>query len=280
MSATRTRTEPTSPCAIWQGDSVHRGIWINPDNPAADVVSAIEELDRSGVDQVWIGDEGVARDPFVLLGVAASRTERIELGLGVTNPILRHPGVVASAASTIAEMSGERFILGWGTGGEESLAPFSLRCVAPVATLERAIETSRAVLTGRSIGGYARPHHSVPPRSVRQYIGARGPRLNGLASRVADGVFLSGIPIDDLPSTVDIARGTSTIEVALYQTVRTTGSEAPGIMVGTAAAIADRIGELCEQIRPTSVGVACIDDLPLLRSLELSMDILQRIPHL
>ncbi len=253
------------------------GLWINPDNSAKDILACIDDLDRSGIGQIWLGDEGVARDPFVLLGAAANRTEHIELALGVTNPILRHPGVVAAAASTLAELNSGRFILGWGTGGSESLGPFSLKCPAPLDTISRAIRTSRAVLEGRRTQDYDPPAHAVPSSQVRQYIGARGPRLNELASQIADGVFLSGIPSEDLESVIAKARSHRTIDVALYQTVCSSGSERPGVMVGSTETIAQRLSEMIVRHSPTSIGIACIDDVALTSQVDFALDILDRL---
>jgi len=42
--------------------------------------------------------ENLAGDARIALGVAASATDRIELGTSVTNPVTRHPAVAAAAA--------------------------------------------------------------------------------------------------------------------------------------------------------------------------------------
>lgn len=250
------------------------GVWIHPNDSAADLLGCIENLDRSGVDQVWLGDEGVSRDPFAILASAAVRTQRIELGVGVTNPVLRHPAIVASAASTIAELSSDRFILGWGSGGSESLEPFGLRAIDPVGAVARAVELSRSVLEGDTTPDYSPPPHASPRRHVRQYIGARGPRLISLASSIADGVLLSGIHEESLHDIVARARSVRPIEIALYQTVRSSGSEQPGVLVGTAELIAARLHTMCSRYDPTSIGVACIDETPLQRRIDFSVDIL------
>ena len=69
------------------------GVWFFPDAPSASIVETIVAAEQLGLDEVWLGDEGPARDPFALLAAAAHVTRRIRLGIGVTNPYLRHPTV-------------------------------------------------------------------------------------------------------------------------------------------------------------------------------------------
>ena len=56
--------------------------------------------EEAGIDELWLGDEGPSRDPFSVLAAAAQRTDRITLGVSVTNPFLRHPAVTAATAMT------------------------------------------------------------------------------------------------------------------------------------------------------------------------------------
>ena len=68
---------------------------------ALKVVEAVREAEAAGFDRAWIGDtQGIHRDPYVTLTLCAERTERIQLGIAVTNPVTRHPTVTARAVST------------------------------------------------------------------------------------------------------------------------------------------------------------------------------------
>ncbi len=65
----------------------------------------------------WTSRQG--QSPFVwsVIGGIAQATERLELGTGVTCPLIRmHPAIVAQAAATAAAMLPGRFFLGLGTG--------------------------------------------------------------------------------------------------------------------------------------------------------------------
>ena len=111
------------------------GIWFFPDQPAPVLVDAIVHAERAGLDEVWLGDEGPAREPFAVLAAAGAATARVRLAVGITNPYVRHPGAAVAAAATIAELTGGRFVLGVGAGGGMSLGPFELTADRPVAAV-------------------------------------------------------------------------------------------------------------------------------------------------
>jgi 5,10-methylenetetrahydromethanopterin reductase len=239
------------------------GVWLYPVAPADVLLDAIVRLDRAGVDEVWIADEGVARDPLAVFAAASRTTGSIRFGVGITSPLLRHPGAVAATAMTVDELSGGRLILGWGVGGHESLGPFGLSTDRPVGVVRDALRIARAVMTGSTVDGYTPPTHASPARVVPQFVGARGEQLNRLASREADGVFLSGFPIDDLGRVVGLARSHRPVAVALYQSVRFSTPEDPWSLAGTPKELAVRLARLADDHRPDSLGVALVDGTDL-----------------
>jgi 5,10-methylenetetrahydromethanopterin reductase len=196
--------------------AVRRGVWFFPDVAGPEIVETIVRAEELGLDEVWLGDEGPARDPFVLLSAAAARTSRIKLGVGVTNPYLRHPAVTAATALTIHELSGGRMILGLGPGGNIALGPAHVQRTKPLAETRKALKIIRAVCRGESTDGYTPPRHGLKAPDLPIYIGARGERFNRLASEMADGVFLGGIPRSRLLPTVEWAHSVRPIEVGVF----------------------------------------------------------------
>ncbi len=165
---------------------------------------------------MWLGDEGPgSRDPFAVLAGAALRTSKITLGVAVTNPYLRHPAVTAAVAMTIQELSGGRAVLGLGAGGDLSLGPAHIARDQPLLRLSEAIEIIRSVASAQRGDGYSPPPHAFSS-PVPLFIGARGERLNRLASSQADGAFLGGIPLSMLEPTLAWVRSVRAIDVALY----------------------------------------------------------------
>lgn len=241
------------------------GIWLYPDAPVADLVDAVVAADQAGIDEIWIADEGVARDPMVVLSAAASRTRRIRLGVGITSPVLRHPGALAPTIATLDELSGGRAMLGLGVGGTESLDPFGLTYERPIALMRRAVETARSVIERRPGEHYQPPRHAAPARQVPIYLGARGEQMNRLASKVADGVFLSGFALDGLAEPVGWARSTHPVAVALYASVRFR-SDAPAdptALIGAPDLVTAGLAELVGRHQPHTIGLALVDGDPV-----------------
>ena len=259
---------------MWNGRRVRTAVWIYPNVAASDIVAAICSLDAAGIDEVWVADEGVAREPFALLAAAATVTRRIRLGVGITSPLLRHPGAVASTAMTIDELSSGRMMLGWGVGGHESLGPFSLATDKPVAVVRDAIEIATDVMAGRTSDRYITPEHAAPPRMVAQYVGARGPQLNRLASRIADGVFLSGFTADSAEGAVREARSIRPIRVNLCVSARFGGVSDEWSIAGDVASITRQLTETVDRHRPETIGVALVDRDPLPLMIERAIEAL------
>ena len=147
-----------------------------------------EEL---GFDLVGVGDVPMHyRDVNVCLAVVAEATSRIRLGPMVTNPVSRHPGVVASAAASLDALSGGRLVLGLGAGGGPL---FSMGLSAPKRPeLRRATATIRSLLAGEPSEWEGRPLTFGPRRPVPVYLAAYGPITARIAGEVADGVLFAG----------------------------------------------------------------------------------------
>jgi 5,10-methylenetetrahydromethanopterin reductase len=237
------------------------GVWIYPEATVGELVDAVVTADRAGLDEVWIADEGVMRDPVVVFAAAAERTERVRMGIGITTPALRHPGAIASTAASLDELTGGRVMLGFGVGGGQSLDPFGLTVDRPVGLIRDALRTARAVLDRRDDVGYSVTPHAAPSRAVPLYVASRGEQVNRLASRSADGVFLSGFAPGRLDEVIGWARSEGSPRVALYQSARfvTSGDGDPTSVCGSPVEIAGFLRELVERHRPDSIGVALVD---------------------
>jgi alkanesulfonate monooxygenase SsuD/methylene tetrahydromethanopterin reductase-like flavin-dependent oxidoreductase (luciferase family) len=74
-----------------------------PAGPIKASIELIELGERLGYRGVWIPDQGFHRDPFVVAGQAASRTSRIQIGLGITSRFTRLPVQIARAAATVEQ---------------------------------------------------------------------------------------------------------------------------------------------------------------------------------
>src|SRR5262245_15558984 len=85
--------------------------------PMPELMTLIQDAEAGGFGGVGILDsQMLCRDTFVVLGQAATRTSRIGLFPAVTNPVTRHPSVLASAIQTVEELAPGRvrFVIGSG----------------------------------------------------------------------------------------------------------------------------------------------------------------------
>ena len=131
------------------------------------------------------------RDVYVHLAMAASQTSRIALFPCVTNPLTRHPMVLASLANSLEELAPGRMRLIVGAGDQS--ARHIGRPAATVAELRAAVVSMRALLAGQAvvIGASAEERlANIAPRPVPIHINASSPRMIRLAGEVADGVLL------------------------------------------------------------------------------------------
>jgi 5,10-methylenetetrahydromethanopterin reductase len=162
---------------------------IVPREPARDVVELCVEAEQLGFGGLWVADsQSIFRDAFVLLGVAAARTSHVLLTTGVTNPVTRHPAVLAGAFATLAELAPGRVVLTLGRG-ESAVRTLGLR-PATTDRMEKTVPALRALLAGETAvwdGREIRMTWSGPPVPI--FVAASGPRTLRLAGRIADGVL-------------------------------------------------------------------------------------------
>jgi 5,10-methylenetetrahydromethanopterin reductase len=159
--------------------------------PAAGVAGEATRAERLGYDRIGIWDSpALFREPWVTLTATALSTSTVRLGTWVTNPITRHPAVVAAAASTLDELAPGRIYMGIGSGGTGAWN-LGLRSAA-LADFERYVVALRALMqTGEAeYQGAAITMPWAAPRRVPIIVAAHGPRSLRLAGRIGDGVIV------------------------------------------------------------------------------------------
>jgi alkanesulfonate monooxygenase SsuD/methylene tetrahydromethanopterin reductase-like flavin-dependent oxidoreductase (luciferase family) len=143
-----------------------------------------ETADRTALSFVTVGDNpGNMLEQFVALTVAAGVTSRVGLGTAITNPTARHPLVVASAASAIAQLAPGRVFLCLGTG----------RSSMHVATLgglrEYVVALKELWGKGETVFRGERVTLAWPAEPVPVLIAAAQPKALRLAGELGDGVI-------------------------------------------------------------------------------------------
>jgi 5,10-methylenetetrahydromethanopterin reductase len=167
-------------------------IGISPRESLADWARFTGELDKRGVEELWLIDSQLAmKDAYIGLALAATHTESMRLGAGVSNLVTRHPTVTANGIAAIAELSGGRALLGLGAGDS---AVYGLGAKpSKVAAVEEGLEFFNAILDGREGTWQGRGYRlaqEVPPTPV--YLAVSQPRMCRVAGRLADGAIVMG----------------------------------------------------------------------------------------
>lgn len=139
-----------------------------------------------------------------LLGYLAAKFPGMRLGVGVTEPIRRHPAILAQAALTLAHLSQRPPILGIGSGEPLSTVPYGLDFTRTVSRLEEALQIIRRCFDSHGPFDFAGEHYHlkgavvdlpVPEgRKPEIWIGARGPRMLRLTGQYGDGWYPALIP--------------------------------------------------------------------------------------
>jgi phthiodiolone/phenolphthiodiolone dimycocerosates ketoreductase len=138
-------------------------------------------------------------DYQVLLGHLASVAGNMRLGVGVTEPLRRHPVLIAQAIKTLSHMTKRAPILGIGAGERENTEPYGIPMESPVGKLEEALQIIRICYTSRGPFDFEGEHFQlknavmdlVPAdgKTPPIWIAAHGPRMLRLTGQYGDGWY-------------------------------------------------------------------------------------------
>lgn len=151
-------------------------------------------------------------DPVAAMAAVAVHTERIRLGTSVTEPIRRHPAVLAQEWLTLDHLSKGRAILGIGAGEAENVTPYGMDYSRPVARFEEALTIIRFLWESEGpvdfdgdrwtlrdavlgLGPYERRYPPI-------WTGARGPRMLDITGRLADGWLPWWMPLHEFTDSL------------------------------------------------------------------------------
>jgi alkanesulfonate monooxygenase SsuD/methylene tetrahydromethanopterin reductase-like flavin-dependent oxidoreductase (luciferase family) len=172
------------------------------------VLHVADRAQELGYDAFFLA-EGWGHDAGVLLAEVAGRTDRITLGTGIVNVWGRTPASIAMLAASLAELSGDRFVLGLGAGSPplaEGLHDVAF--AAPVERLGAVTRQVRRLLAGQrlepTVERATRPLKLavVPRTAIPLYLAALGPHAVQLAGELADGWCPFLLPLSGLDAGI------------------------------------------------------------------------------
>ncbi|MGD0646006.1 MAG: LLM class flavin-dependent oxidoreductase [Candidatus Bathyarchaeia archaeon] len=129
------------------------GFWINSPLKEGGPFDAIQQgvlAERNGFDSVWLGDHfmmwaGEFCETFTALTAIGMKTKRVILSSAVTDPLRRHPAVIAQIVASIDRLTHGRASLGIGSGEALNLIPFGIKWEKPFTTLIEAVQVIKAL---------------------------------------------------------------------------------------------------------------------------------------
>jgi len=164
-------------------------------------------------------------DYQTLLGYLAAHAGRLRLGVTVTEPVRRHPVLLAQAMLTLAHLSKKAPILGIGSGEAENIVPYGLPFDQPVGRLEEALQILRLCFDSQGPIHFEGQHFQLDHafmdlrapkrRTPRVWVAAHGPRMLRLTGQYGDGWYPTAIATPE-----EYAAGLTTIRAAALTTGR------------------------------------------------------------
>ena len=175
------------------------GIAISGGPNPAEIVDLVVLAESLGYESAWVA-EGHGGDQFAILAACAMRTSRILLGTAISSVFVRSAPTIAMAASSVADLSGGRFILGLGSSHKAQVGPeHGVAYTKPLTRTRETVAIVRALIRdghvrfeGETIRienfdlWYAPRHPDVP-----LYLSAVFQKGIALCGEVADGVILT-----------------------------------------------------------------------------------------
>lgn len=158
-------------------------------------------------------------DPLVMMGLVGAATERLRVGVVVTDVIRRPAPVLAQTMLTLDHATKGRSILGLGSGERLNVSPYGLPFDRPVTRLSEGIDVIRLLWEAdgpvdyegryhhldRAVLGMS-PYGDAPPEI---WTAAHGPRMLSLTGAKADGWLPTKVPLDTYRSQLERIRKAS-----------------------------------------------------------------------
>ncbi len=149
----------------------------------------------------WAASPGASPHQYydyqALMGYLARRN--IHIGVGVTEPIRRHPVLLAQFALTMSHLARRAPILGIGSGERENVEPYGLSFDRPVSRLEEALQVIRLCFDADGPIDFKGEFFSLdravmdlrpkPDNMPQVWIAAHGPRMLRLTGEYGDGWY-------------------------------------------------------------------------------------------
>lgn len=169
--------------------------------PAADCRDRAQAAEAYPFASLWLAENPFARGALPAAAACAAATRRLRIGVGVVNPLTRHPVQLAMEWAALDELAGGRTVFGIGAGIAAAMRQLGVVADRPLAAVGEAIAIIRRLLQGETVSHRGRvflldrvrldfrPKQPPPPI----FMAAVGDRALDLCGRIADGLVVSNM---------------------------------------------------------------------------------------
>ena len=161
------------------------GVWTWLDGMKAPLAAEFaQHLEALGYSALWL-PEAVGRDPFATIGWLGAQTRRLVFATGIANLYARDPMAMTAQRKTLAELTGDRFVLGIGVSHSHLVSGVrGHEYKSPIATMRSYLEAMKKALY----------RGAEAEREAPIVLAALRPRMLELAAELADGAHPYFVP--------------------------------------------------------------------------------------
>jgi alkanesulfonate monooxygenase SsuD/methylene tetrahydromethanopterin reductase-like flavin-dependent oxidoreductase (luciferase family) len=176
--------------------------------PPEDLRAAARAGEDLGFGQLWMAEDCFFAGAISGAAIVLSATERIPVGLGIVNAMVRHPALLAMELATLGRTSPGRLVPAIGLGLPDWLRQMGLYPRSPLGAMRDCVTSVRRLLAGEELNSDGGSFHFDRvrlsfPSPMPLHMGIMGPRMLELSGEIADGTVLSVLAS---PSYVEWAR--------------------------------------------------------------------------
>lgn len=166
-----------------------------------------------GYENIWLAETN-GPDSFSLAGALAAATSRSAIGTAIVPVYNRTPAVLAMSAASLAQLSGDRFILGLGSSSHAIIEGWNgIAFERPLGHVRDAVAIVRQALAGEKTHHDGENLHSqgfrlagLPARPVPIYLAGLRAKMLALAGEIGDGLIINLFPVTALPQILEAYR--------------------------------------------------------------------------
>jgi len=182
--------------------------------PVPQLVAYAQEAESLGYPEAWLAEVS-GPDAFTLAAALAVQT-KLRIGTAVVPVYNRTPMVLAMTTASLSQLSGGRFVLGFGTSSTNIVEKWNgIAFEKPLARMRETLVVLRDLLNGEKVtyqgetirlDGYRVGCRTDGPPQI--YIGALNKQMLQLAGELADGVIINMLGPEHVPMVLaEVAAG-------------------------------------------------------------------------